>query len=107
MARLGPLWTLRQVLQVSEGYAFEVDDFRIRLGEVKQGQGGPQQTKGIVVELEWLSGDENDWTTAEEVIKSFWSTLDIKGTRDHIKVPGLGDGFGNIRQWFEALRLRT
>lgn len=107
VARLGPLWTLRQVLQVSQGYAFEVDDFRVRLGEVKQGQGGSQQIKGVIIEVEWLSAGENEWTTAEEVIKSFWSTLDIKGARDYIKPPGLGENFGSIRLWCEALRLRT
>jgi len=107
IARLGPLWTLRQVLQVNQGYAFELDEFRVRLGELKQAQGSSQQTKGVIVEVEWLSKGENGWSTAEEAIKSFWATFGIKGARDHISVPGLGDGLENIRQWCEALRLRT
>lgn len=107
IARLGPLWTLRQVLQVSQGYAFELDEFRVRLGEVKQGQGTSQQTKGVIVEVEWLSGEEYGWAAAEEAIRSFWATFGIKGARNHITVPGLGDAFGNIRQWCEALKLRT
>ena len=107
IARLGPMWALRQTLQVNQGLTFEVDDFRIRLGEVKQGQGSSQQTKGVIVELEWLGEMEIEAVAAEEAIKSFWSSLNIKGARDYIRIPGLGDNFGSIRQWCEALRLRA
>ena len=95
---------LRQVLQVSNGQVFEIGDFLIRIGEVRQG--GTQQVRGTICEIEWTSGDESDWVTGEEVIKSFWAALDMKGTREYIKVPGTGDEFSNIRQWCGALRLR-
>ncbi|KAI9852763.1 MAG: hypothetical protein M1838_005521 [Thelocarpon superellum] len=51
--KMGPLWTSRQMLIVSNGLAFEVQDFRIRLGEVKQAHGA-QVSRGVVVEVEWL-----------------------------------------------------
>ena len=107
MTRLGPLWTPRQVLQVSQGLAFEVGDFRVRLGELRQGQSGTQQTKGVVVEIEWMSVDGIDCSTTQDNIKSFWTSLDIKDAKEYIGVPDFKDNFSNIRQWCKALRLRT
>ena len=104
--RLVPLWTPRHALQVSNGQAYEVGDFIIRFGEVKQGQGGAQQIKGTIVELECFAGDVEDWETAELDIKAFWAQLDIKGAKEFIRVQGLDQGSSNARQWFEALRLR-
>ncbi|MCJ1321933.1 hypothetical protein MMC15_007278 [Xylographa vitiligo] len=104
VARMGPLWMPRQVLQVSNGQIFEIGDFRIRIGEVRQG--GTQQVRGTICEIEWTSGDKNDWATGEDVIKSFWTALDMKGPREYIRVPGIDEEFGNIRQWCDALRLR-
>lgn len=95
------------MLQVSNGQVFDVGDFRIMLGEVKQGHGGTQQTKGVAVEIEWRSGDENDLVTGEEVIKSFWAALDLKDAKEFIRVPGFDEGFGNVRQWCDALKLRV
>ena len=107
MTRLGPLWTSRQVLQVSQGLAFEVGDFRVRLGELKQGQSGTQQNKGVVVEIEWMSADDIDWSTTQGTIKSFWTSLGITNAKEYITVTGFKDNFGSIRQWCKALELRT
>ena len=106
LSRFGPLWTQRQSLSVSNGQAFEVEDFRIRLGEVRQGQGGAQQNRGVIVEVEWAGGDD-DWDAIEDEIRAFWTGLDFKGAREYIRVPGIEKNLGNIRQWCEAIRLRT
>ena len=106
VARMGPLWIPRQVLQVSNGSVFEIGDFRIRIGEVRQGQGGTQQVRGSICEIEWISGDDSEGVTGEDVIKSFWTALEIRGAREYTTVVGIDDGFGNVRQWCEALRLR-
>ncbi|MCJ1388824.1 hypothetical protein MMC18_001674 [Xylographa bjoerkii] len=106
VARMGPLWMPRQVLQVNNGQVFEIGDFRVRIGEVRQGQGGIQQVRGTICEIEWTSGEESDWVTGEDVVKSFWSALNIRGAREYIRVSGMDEGFGNIRQWCDALRLR-
>ena len=105
-SRLVPLWSPRHALQVSNGQAWELGDFVIRFGEVKQGQGGSQQIRGTVVEIEWRAGEPDDWETAEQDIKSFWTHLDIPGAREFIKVPGFDHDSANVRQWLEALRLR-
>ena len=60
ITRLGPLWTPRQVLQVSQGLAFEVGEFRVRLGELEQRQSGTQQIRGVVVETQWITADDID-----------------------------------------------
>lgn len=106
ISRFGPLWTQRHNVQISNGQAFEAGDFRIRLGEVKQGHGGAPQGRGTIVEIEWMDGDHDDWETAEGVIRGFWKGLDIPGARELIKVAGIEEGFSNARQWCEVLRLR-
>jgi len=107
ITRLGPLWTFRQAVQVIQGQAFEVGDYRIKVGDLKEGHGGAQQVKGTIIEIEWIGGEENDSEAAGEGIRTFWSSLNIEGARDFTKVPGHTDEFGTIRQWCEALRLRT
>lgn len=95
-----------QSVQISNGQAFEAGDFRVRLGEVRQGQGGASQGRGTIIELEWMGGDQNDWETAEGIIGGFWKGLDVQGARELIKVAGVEEGFSNVRQWCEVLRLR-
>ena len=106
ISRFGPLWTQRQSVQIGNGQAFEAGDFRVKLGEVKQGQGGASQARGTIVELEWMGGDQDDWETAEGVIGAFWKGLDVQGARELIKVAGVQEGFSNVRQWCEVLRFR-
>ncbi|KAI9800027.1 MAG: hypothetical protein M1833_003556 [Piccolia ochrophora] len=61
--KMGPLWTSRQTLVVSGGASFEMEDMRVRIGEVKQGgsgvgtgggpgAGGSQIGRGVAVEVE-------------------------------------------------------
>ncbi|MCJ1405471.1 hypothetical protein MMC11_008699 [Xylographa trunciseda] len=106
VSRMGPLWMARQMLQVSNGQVFEVGDFRIRVGEVTQGHSGIQQVRGTICEIEWTSGNEDDTTIGEDIIKSFWTALDMRGAREYIGVSGTDEESGNIRQWCDALRLR-
>ncbi|MCJ1481706.1 hypothetical protein MMC06_001865 [Schaereria dolodes] len=107
VSRLGPLWMQRHVLQVSNGQAFEIGNFRVRIGEVKQGQGGAQQVRGVIIGIEWTAREEYDWGVTEGVVKAFWDVLDIKGAREYIRVAGVEENFGSIRQWCEGLRLRA
>ena len=106
MSKLGPLWTPRQILTVINGQHYEVGEFRVRMGEVRQGQGGVQQIRGVAVEVEWNGGAE-DLDVAEDEIKSFWAGLEFKGTREFFRVPGAETDLANVRQWCEALRLRA
>ena len=105
--RFGPLWTARSMMTVSNGQAFGVGDFTIRYGELKLGQGSTQQTKGTVVEVEWMGGSDDDWETAEAVIQGFWNDLNVKGAKSFVRVPGVETDVPNSRQWFNALRLRA
>ena len=71
LSRLGPLWTQRQVLQIVNGQAFEAGDFRVMVGELRRGQEGSQRSRGVIVELEWMTGDESDWSSAEAILVGF------------------------------------
>ena len=105
ISRFGPLWTQRQVLTVGNGQAWEIGDFRVRVGEVRQG-GSAQQSRGVVVEVEWEGGEADDWESAEGVIRGFWDALGVKGSRECLVVAGMEDGFAGVRRWAEVLRLR-
>ncbi|KAI9795630.1 MAG: hypothetical protein M1835_005415 [Candelina submexicana] len=118
--KMGPLWTQRQTLHVSNGLSYDLQDFKVRLGEVKQGQNAI--LKGVIAELEWLAGsgshtwgkqkdaETDDWETGELIIRALWEGLDIPGSRETIRVPGVGQeqgkGMDVARQYCEILRLR-
>ena len=97
---------------MSNGYAFEVGDFRVRVGEVRQGgSGGGQMGRGAVCEVAWVGEEaEQDkkegWEAGEAVFKGFWEELALRGAREVYWVPGLVDGEGTIRQWCDLLRPR-
>lgn len=112
VGKLSPLWSHRQTLHVGNGVAFEMEDFRVRVGEVRQGQ--TALVKGTVVEVEWLaaadvdSEEQTDWDTAQLVIRAFWDTLGIEGAREVIRIPGSGNkGFDLVSQYCQFLRSRV
>lgn len=108
--KLGASWQQRQTLNVVHGHALEVGDFRIRVGDVRQGSGGGAQNgRGTVVEVQWVGSEEGeeDWESAEAVIGSFWDGLGVRGARKVFWVPGLAEGEGSVRQWCDILRIRT
>lgn len=98
---------------MANGQGFEVGDFKVRVGEVRQGSGGGgQMGRGAICEVEWVGDDDDedekiaDWVAAEAVIRGFWEGLGVRGARSVINVPGLALGEGSVRQWCEILRIR-
>lgn len=104
------------MVSVPNGLAYEVGDFRIRAGELRQqGVGSSQVPRGIVVEINWVGGGgggggAEDGDRMEEevegVIKGFWEPLGISGAKELFQVAGFAEGNGTVRQWVEMLRLR-
>lgn len=96
---------------MGNGHAFEVGDFRVRVGELRQGgSGGGQMGRGAVCEVTYVGEEaeqgKDGWEAGEAVVKGFWEGLALHGAREVYWVPGLGDGEGTIRQWCEILRPR-
>ena len=108
-SKFGPLWTQRQTLSVRNGQAFEVADYTVRIGELVQGYGaGAALARGAVVEIEWTGGDETEQIEEQEgMIQAFWESLEVKGAKECVHVAGLGEGQAHVRQWCEALRIRS
>lgn len=111
-SRMGPLWTSRQAMTVTNGAAFEFDDFKVRIGDLRQGQGA-QPTRGVIVEVEWLADGEDYVGEAEEMedgarlLRELWAKLELHGGREIINVPGMGSGGKGMclaRQYCELLR---
>ena len=110
VTKFGASWQQRQTLNVVNGHALEIGDFRVRFGDVRQGSGGgAQMGRGTVVEIQWVGSEdgEEDWESAEAVIGGFWDGLGMRGARKVFWVPGLADGEGSVRQWCDILRIRT
>ena len=111
LTKFGPLWQQRQVLHVSNGMAFEVGGFRIRIGELKQGYGGGTTlSRGAICGIEVVESEgqdaEKEMESNQALIRGFWEGFDIKGAREVYDVPGMVEGDIAVRQWCELLRLR-
>jgi len=105
VSKFGPLWTQRQTLVLSNGQAFEIGDYRIRIGELRQG--ATSLGRGVVVEVEWTGGwEEEGWENGELAIKSFWDQSHVADAKEFFQVPGIERGCGTVRQWCEMLRFR-
>lgn len=109
LAKFAPLWQQRQALHVSNGVAFEVNGFRIRVGEVKQGYGGGSQvTRGAICEIELLDSDAGvDGEEGASLIRAFWKGTEVKGAKEVLNVSETRRDTNHISQWCEILRLRT
>ena len=109
LKKMEPLWAFRQHVRVDFGQAFETEEWRVRVGDVKAVN--PARVRGCVVELQVkeIAGDEmdTDWEANEMVLRRFWQKLGIEGAKEFIRVPGIGenDHFALPRQYIELLRL--
>lgn len=111
-----PLWSHRHTVAVQTGVVYEVADFRVRVGDVRQ-TFPVTRIRGTAVEIEYcgpraysdesnndddLSGDAaaqsgqpppvlmEDWEIGEILIREFWARLGISGGREAIRVPDVG-----------------
>ncbi|KAJ5216316.1 Mediator complex subunit Med20 [Penicillium cinerascens] len=109
-----PFWCHRLTMAVPAGVVYEVGDFRVRMGDVRQTY-PTARVRGTVVEIEWLGpsvvesvalgqedGDEMGFAGVEEadvdaeyaataqLIREFWTRLRFEGAREAILVPGVG-----------------
>ena len=95
---------------MANGLSYEVGDFRVRVGELRQGMGSSQVLRGVIVEVNWAGGDgavdSDRMEEVEGVIKGFWEPLGVKGWKEVFRVAGFVEGNATVRQWFEMLRLR-
>lgn len=96
----------RPTLSVSNGLSYRMGEYRVRLGEVRQGAGSGAQLKGIAVELEWTGAEEGEWEIGEAAIRAFWDTVGLKKGRGVVQIAGWEKGMGTVRQWIEVLRLK-
>ena len=114
--KMQPLWVARMIVRVENGAGFEIGEWKIRVGEVKQtGGAGQARVRGCVIEAtmavpeddETFDGDEIGNERREELLKEIWDHLGLVDGKAFVKVPGIGiqkDGFGLMRQYMELLR---
>ena len=90
---------------VNNAQAFEIEDFKVRVGEVRAGTGGAVQAKEVLVEVEWRCGEEDDAEVAEAVLSAFWKELNVTSARQQSVKAVRNKKYERIIQWCEALRL--
>lgn len=100
------------MVSVANGLTYEVGDFKIRAGELRQGVGSSQVLRGIIVEINWDGGGggagngDRMEEEVEGVIKGFWEPLGITGAKEVFQVAGFAEGNGTVRQWVAMMKLR-
>lgn len=114
-----PFWCHRLTVAVPNGVVYDVGDFRVRMGDVRQ-TFPSVRARGTIVEIEWRgpsvvdslsvvrSGEDGDssidvsfcaleeadvdaeYGATASLIREFWGRLGIDGAREAILVPGVG-----------------
>ncbi|KAI4106942.1 MAG: hypothetical protein L6R37_001941 [Teloschistes peruensis] len=109
LTRLGPLWQPRQSYSVVDGLGYQVGDFRIRVGEVRQGIGGSQLVRGVAIEIALITPHDDGVESREEteqMIMSFWEELGLTGAKAFFLDRDRGD-FQDARLWCRMLTLKS
>jgi len=124
------LWTPRATLQVSNGYAYDLGEFIIRLGELRQA-GNPPQPRGVVVaitskeaaddsdasssldepvSIRKEASAQEDYETTQALIQDLWLKFgDNQAKQFTGSVPSadsLVHDFEEVKIWCDLLRLR-
>ncbi|KAF2836733.1 hypothetical protein M501DRAFT_1033393 [Patellaria atrata CBS 101060] len=127
--KFGALWVQRAQLGVQNGWAYDVGDWTVRVGELKQA-GQPGTLRGTVVFIQHAGSsqtgnEENgqdekivDQMSKEELeeymsemqatIREMWSGFGEEGAREFFSVPdpagGKNETFEEVKVWCEMLR---
>lgn len=112
LRKMEPLWNLRAMVKVDGGLAFELKDWRVRLGELKQSGAQGPRSRGWVVEIACKETEEeaNEEKFQDEV-RDFWADVgkDVDGmkifTTQQQDIGG-DNKFASIKLWMEVLRMR-
>jgi len=124
------LWTPRATLQVSSGYAYDLGEFIIRLGELRQA-GNPPQPRGVVVAITSKEAADDgaasssldeavsmrkealtqeDYETTQALIQDLWLKFgDTQAKQFTSSIPSadsLVHDFEEVKIWCDLLRLR-
>ncbi|KAL8928775.1 MAG: hypothetical protein Q9208_001553 [Pyrenodesmia sp. 3 TL-2023] len=109
LTKLGPLWQRRRVVMVFDGSTMEVGDFRIRAGELRNDIGKAQVVRGVIVEVTYVdqAGGSQDGENGEDMVKTFWDELGVKGAREFksSEIGEMEDGFRDVKLWCKVLML--
>jgi len=130
-SKFAALWSPRPVASVSNGVAYSLGDFVVRLGELRQGT-GQQPVKGVVVciqtapqsaaqvdgehDIAALDGEdtgikeeEDEIQTTQALIRDLWKGFGVEGAKEMITASNsqrdADRQFQEIRMWCELLRL--
>ncbi|KAL9622869.1 MAG: hypothetical protein Q9160_002795 [Pyrenula sp. 1 TL-2023] len=111
--KMESLWNLRVMMKIEGGQSYELEDWKVRFGELKQ-SGGAQgsRSRGWIVELS-CKDNESRLTGAdlEADVKELWEDIGkgIDGMKLFVTRQGTSsetDKFAAVKLWMEVLRMR-
>ena len=105
--KMEPLWSYRMAIRVDNGLGYEIGDWKIRIGEVRQMSAGQPRPRGVVVEVALGSDTEEDENSKDEMFKGVWEQLGLQGGKVFIDVPGTESTPGDldlVKQYMELLK---
>lgn len=108
--KMGALWHIRQTLKAQQGDCYEVDDFRVKIAQVFQGQ----DVKGVLIEVEYTPCQY--LAQGEPIIRDFIEQLRLPNAREFFRPKDYNPASAGEdkvftildtgRQYMELLRMR-
>jgi len=130
-SKFAALWSPRPAASVSNGVAYNLGDFVVRLGELRQGT-GQQPVKGVVVCIQAtpqsaaqvdgehdaaapngegaeVKQEDDEIQTTQALIRDLWRGFGVEGAKEMMTASNsrsdVDRQFEEVRMWCELLRL--
>ena len=105
--RFGALWAFRSRVSIVNGVEYNVGEFKIRLGELRQ-ISGQQQLRAVICCIETSSMADGSATRA--ALSDLWAAIGFTNIKEAFGTysinPTTEEGFDEVRLWCDVLRLR-
>jgi hypothetical protein len=106
--KFAALWQPRSVFSITNGHAFEVGDFTVRLGELRAAGSG-SGVRSVIVSIqspsEGTALGEKDCAAIKSMITALWTAFGV-GSEGVKETWGFGSEESQIKAWCEILKLR-
>jgi len=115
--RFGALWTFRSRLSILNGVEYNVGEFKIRLGELRQISGQQQTVRAVICCIETSSmadggdnGPGSNGSATRAALSDLWAAIGFANIKEAFGTYPIDstteEGFDEVRLWCDVLRLR-
>lgn len=123
--KMAALWTRTGLMTVSNGFAYDVGEFTVRVGELRQPGNAQAPPKALVVCIQstlpttkeggtddestktrGLAPEDASASEVQEVMRNFWKSFGVEGAKEAFAFTRSPDGQDEARLWCDVLRHR-